>query len=154
MIFLLSRNFLISLEKKRQRTKNRIVKTNNYEQRLLYSYETSSPYFGDIGIGYTDQNGQCYISIDDIFSETICIQCEYQVFLQQQGNGKVWVEEKKKNYFIVKGTPNLKFSWEIKALQKDYQILRIQKDDLLEYSDFITKNLEKEYMKDLNEYIM
>lgn len=102
-------------------TKSRIVKTKNYDNRLLYCYEMPSPMFGDIGEGITDENGECYIYLDDVFSETVSAQIEYQVFLQKEGMGDVWVEEKNPQYFVVKGTENLKFAWEIKAKQRDYE---------------------------------
>ena len=101
-------------------TKNRIANTKNYGKRLFYCYETTYPAFGDIGSGKTDENGICYISIDSIFSESVRTDIHYHVFLQKEGKGDIWVEEKEASYFIVKGTPNLSFSWEVKAVQKDY----------------------------------
>lgn len=107
-------------------TKNRIVKTQNYQERLQYCYEMPSPMFGDIGNGKTDEDGACYIFIDDIFRETIDTDCQYQVFLQKYGQGDLWVEERTEDYFIVKGAPNLSFSWEIKAKQLGYDIERLE----------------------------
>lgn len=106
--------------------KNRIVDTENYSNRKLYSYEFSSPMFGDIGEGITDQNGECYISFDDVFLESINSNCEYQVFLQKEGQGDLWVEEKAPQYFLVKGTENLKFAWEVKVKQRDYEYERLE----------------------------
>lgn len=100
--------------------KNRLVKTKNYGDRLFYCYETTYPAFGDIGSGKTDENGVCYISIDNIFSESVRTDIHYHVFLQKEGQGDIWVEEKETSYFTVKGTPNLSFSWEVKAVQRDY----------------------------------
>lgn len=99
--------------------KSRLMETDNYGERLLYCYETASALFGDIGQGVTDENGVCVIDLNDIFNETVDTNVEYNVFLQKEGQGDVWVDEKMYNYFVVKGTPNLKFSWEIKARQKD-----------------------------------
>lgn len=109
-------------------TKSRTIKTKSFGDRLQYCYEMSSPMFGDIGESMTDENGESYISIDEIFSETVSCQTEYQVFLQKEGSGDIWVEEKNFNYFLVKGTPNLKFSWEIKVKQKDYEYFRLDED--------------------------
>lgn len=106
-------------------SKNRAVDTESYGKRLLNCYETPSPMFGDVGDGITDNSGKCYINIDPIFLETIASGCKYQVFLQKNGEGDIWVEERCQTYFIVKGTANLKFSWEIKALQKEYEYERI-----------------------------
>lgn len=108
--------------------KNRIVKTEWYGKRLMYSYEMTSPIFGDIGTAKTDKNGECVISIDDIFYETINAGIEYQVFIQKEGQGDVWVSKKEETYFVVKGSPDLKFSWEIKAKQKDYEYKRTEPD--------------------------
>lgn len=133
-------------------TKSRVSETDNYSDRLLYCYEMPAPMFGDIGEAETDDAGQCYIYLDDVFSETIAAEIEYQVFLQKEGPGDIWVEEKNSIYFLVKGTENLKFAWEIKAKQKGFEF------DRLEYYD---KNpdeqagieYESEYMEEINRLI-
>lgn len=109
-------------------TKNRVVPTENYSNRLQYCYETASPMFGDIGEGITDENGECIVEIGDIFTETVTTRIEYQVFLQKEGEGDLWIEKKEENYFIVHGTPNLKFAWELKAKQKDYEYVNLEED--------------------------
>lgn len=109
-------------------TKNRVVPTENYSNRLQYCYETASPMFGDIGEGITDENGECIVEIGDIFTETVTTRIEYQVFLQKEGKGDLWIEKKEENYFIVHGTPNLKFAWELKAKQKDYEYVNLEED--------------------------
>jgi hypothetical protein len=131
--------------------KNRIIDTENYDTRKQYCYETATPYFGDIGTAQTDDKGKCYIDIDDIFSETVNTGVEYQVFLQKEGQGDMWVEEKTDSYFVVKGTENLKFSWEIKAIQKDYEFERLEKFDNSEKEEVI--DYEKEYMEEINDLI-
>ena len=110
-------------------TKNRIVDTENYCQRLQYCYEMPSPFFGDIGEAETDENGLCYVQIDDIFGETVLRNDKYNVFLQKEGCGDLWIEEKTADYFLVKGTPNLSFSWELKAKQADYTLERLEKNE-------------------------
>ena len=109
-------------------TKNRVVPSENYSNRLQYCYETASPMFGDIGEGITDENGECIVEIGDIFTETVTTRIEYQVFLQKEGEGDLWIEKKEENYFIVHGTPNLKFAWELKAKQKDYEYVNLEED--------------------------
>ena len=132
-----------------QGTKNRIVKTPNHGRRLQYCYETSSPMFGDIGQGIIDSSGECYVSIDDIFSETVEMDCEYQVFLQKEGQGDLWVDSKEPTFFIVKGTPNLKFAWELKAKQKDYANERLEvyglsdRENDLDYESMFVSDVEK-----------
>lgn len=107
-------------------TKSREITTPNYGNRLEYCYEMPTPYFGDIGEGITDNEGICYIFIDDIFAETIDTNCEYQVFLQAYGEGTVYVNERNSSYFVVKGTPNMRFAWELKAVQRDYEMYRLE----------------------------
>lgn len=106
-------------------TKNREVKTQYYDRRLQYCYEMASPMFGDIGQGILDDAGVCHIYLDDIFAETVSTKVAYQVFLQKEGEGDLWVESKKADSFVVKGTPGLTFAWEIKVKQKDYEYERL-----------------------------
>ena len=130
-------------------TKSRVVKTKNYGNRLQYCYEMASPCFGDIGTSVTDEFGESYISIDDIFSETASCNVEYQVFLQKEGMGDIWVEKKELTYFLVKGTPNLKFSWEIKVKQKDFEYERLDSEAFIEEDEensvekILTDEIEK-----------
>lgn len=113
-----------------------------------------TPFFGDIGFGKLDDNGTSYIFLDEIFGSTINSVCAYYVFLQKEGEGEIWVKEKKQNYFIVKGTPKLKFSWEIKARQKKYEELRLDKFETLEEEediDYATQGIEtlKKYINNM-----
>ena len=105
-------------------SKNRLYETEDYGKRLLYSYETPSPFFGDIGDGVISSDGKCYIWIDSIFSETVSLN-QYQVFLQKYGVGDCYVSECNPSYFIVEGTPNLAFAWELKAKQSDLDQRRL-----------------------------
>lgn len=107
-------------------TKSRLATTENYNDRLLYCYETPSPMFGDIGEGKIDETGKCYIFLDDVFAETIDTDCIYQVFLQSYGQGECYVTERTSSYFIVEGTINLSFGWEVKAIQKDFDTMRLE----------------------------
>lgn len=107
-------------------TKNRIVDTENYAQRLQYCYEMSSPLFGDVGEACTDDSGSCYVMLDDMFRETIADDSTYHVFITKEGQGDLWVAEKTPSYFIVQGTKNLAFSWEVKAKQKGYEVERLE----------------------------
>lgn len=111
-------------------TKSRLVGTADYNKRLLYCYETPTPYFGDIGEGTTDESGTCYIFLDDVFAETVNSECDYQVFLQSYGNGNLYIAERTPLFFVVKGTPNLSFGWEIKVVQKDYETYRLDEFEI------------------------
>lgn len=106
--------------------KNRVMQTANYDDRLLYCYETPTPLFGDIGEAVLDEEGICYVEIDDIFSETIADNVEYQVFLQKEGPGDCWISDKQRHYFVIEGTPNLRVAWELKAKQRDFNHERLE----------------------------
>ena len=137
-------------------TKNRAVKSSNYNERLLYSYETPTPLFGDIGEAVLDEEGFCYVDIDDIFSETVADTVEYQVFLQKEGEGDCYISEKDPRYFVIKGTPGLKVAWELKAKQKDYQNYRLEQADidLDEYETIIDEEvLMVEYIQEQEEIL-
>ena len=106
--------------------KSRQVSTEDYADRLLYCYETPSPLFGDVGDGQIADDGYCYVQIDPVFLETITTN-QYQVFLQKYGEGDCYVLDRKSSYFVVKGTPNLQFGWELKAKQFDSDQRRLEK---------------------------
>jgi hypothetical protein len=119
-------------------TKNRIVKTENYAERLQYCYETPTPMFGDVGEGKMDETGKCYVWLDDIFVETIDSDCQYQVFLQAYGEGTVYVSERSPTGFTACGTPGLAFGWEIKAVQKNYNMIRLENFERPEQEETVT----------------
>jgi len=127
-------------------TKNRIVKTQDYGEVLHYAYETSSPYFGDIGEAEIGEDGKTYISFSPIFLQTIDENHKYQVFVQKYSEGNIEKIERNKGYFIVYGTAGLEFSWEIKAKQKEYSMERLEnhnKDVRIEKKD-ITDKIENQ----------
>lgn len=105
--------------------KNRIVKTSK-GMVALSAYETACPYFGDIGSSKMDDSGECIITIDPLFLETVNTESGYVVFLQKNGPGELWVESKEAGSFTVKGTKNLAFDYEIKAKQKGYENTRLE----------------------------
>lgn len=129
-------------------TKNRVVGTEDYGNRLLYCYETSAPMFGDVGSGVIGEDGICVVAIDDVFAECSRMDMAYQVFLQKCGPGDLWVSEKKPAYFVVEGTPNLAFDWEAKARQKDYENDRLE---TMEQFDELNV-MGQEDLSPLNEY--
>lgn len=103
--------------------KQRIVNTE-YGFIGMNAYETSEPSFGDYGGGTLDTNGECWVFFDPYFKETVNLECGYHVFLQKCGKGDIWIEDKKENCFLVKGTPHIRFSWNIVAHQKGYELDR------------------------------
>ncbi|UVX99858.1 MAG: late control gene D protein [Bacteriophage sp.] len=116
-------------------TKSRSVSTVDYDEQLFYCYEMPTPFFGDIGESVISEDGTCMIDIDDIFQESANVGIKYYVFLQKEGDGDCWIAEKEQNYFIVKGTPGLKFSFEIKAKQTEYEHMRFTDPGDTAYTD-------------------
>ena len=110
-------------------TKSRAADAGEYGTRSFYCYETPSPMFGDVGEGVIDETGFCYVFLDPVFAETIST-LNYQVFLQKYGRGDCFVCERKPDYFVVQGEPGLAFGWELKAKQKDFSQLRLEREQL------------------------
>lgn len=108
-------------------TKSRVVKTEQYSDRLLYCYETPSPMFGDVGEGVISEDGRCYVWLDPVFAQTITT-TQYQVFLQKYGAGDCWIAERKPGCFVVEGTAGLAFGWELKAKQADFDQYRLERN--------------------------
>lgn len=107
-------------------SKHRVVRTQDYGERLLCCYETPSPMFGDIGAAQIDKTGKCLIFIDEKFAQTVDLEYLYDVFLTKYGPGDCYVSERTASYFIVEGAKNLKFAWEVKTIQRDYENLRLE----------------------------
>jgi hypothetical protein len=131
-------------------TKNRVVETSSYGKKLFYSYETATPYFGDIGDGVIGEDGKCYVSIDDIFSESVEADTTYQVFLQAYGKGECYVSQRDRTYFVVEGTPNLSFGWEVKAVQRDYALERLETFKEIEPTT-TAEDVLKQYVAELDD---
>lgn len=110
-------------------SKNCLHKTEHYGDRLINAYETAEYYFGDLGFGTINEDGECLINIDDIFSECVNTNIDYHVFTQAY-NGSIERIERHSEYFIVKGAPNTEFSWELKAKRKGYENVRLDTPDI------------------------
>lgn len=131
-------------------TKKRIFPTKNYGTQAFYCYEMASPMFGDIGEASISEDGTCLIDIDDIFQESTNVGIEYYVFLQKEGDGDCWVDKKEQTYFTVKGTPGLKFAFEIKARQVDYEHMRFADASETAYDRAIDTDIpESDYSESL-----
>lgn len=109
--------------------KNAIVETENFGNRAVSAYETAEYYFGDIGSNKL-KDGKCKIEIEEIFAETVNTNIEYQVFLQAYGNANIWVSERHQDYFIVEGTDDIEFGWELKAKRKGYEYTRLEEHEV------------------------
>ncbi|MBE6051899.1 MAG: discoidin domain-containing protein [Clostridium sp.] len=107
-------------------TKNRLVDVGD-SYLALNAYETCSPYFGDVGDAVTNEEGYCKIVLDEEIKKTINTKMKYQVFLTVYGDEDTWARciERTENYFLIKGSPNTEFGWEIKARQKGFEKIRL-----------------------------
>ena len=132
-------------------TKQAVRETENYGEKGVYCYETPTPYFGDIGSGEISEDGKCYIDIEDILKEMINTEMQYYVFLQKRGEGDLYVSECCPDYFVVTGTPGLKFFWELKAKQKGYEYNRYEGEDRV--VGFKKIAYDDEYLNDIEKLI-
>lgn len=119
-----------------QGSKNCLQETKSYGARLINAYETAEYFFGDLGFGKINEEGVCYVDIDDVFLECVNTDAKYHVFTQIY-NGKITSIERYKTYFIVKGEQNTEFSWELKAKRKGYEINRLDLPDIETQGDEI-----------------
>ena len=119
-----------------QGSKNCLQESKSYGARLINAYETAEYFFGDLGFGKINEEGVCYVDIDDVFLECVNTDAKYHVFTQIY-NGKITSIERYKTYFIVKGEQNTEFSWELKAKRKGYEINRLDLPDIETQGDEI-----------------
>ena len=106
-------------------TKNRMVETEHFGTVLQNALETPTPTFEDYGEGILDETGMCRIYLEDKFIETIDTNTKYTIFLTKYGVGDIHVSDRQPDYFEVTGTPNLTFSWQLLATQRDYNSIRL-----------------------------
>lgn len=139
-------------------TKNRIVSTEHYGDVLQNAVESPTPTFEDYGEAILDENGDCRIYLDDKFVETIDLYTLYNVFITKYGAGDIYIANRQKYYFDVKGTANLNFSWCLKATQKDYNSIRLTEntntseqyeEETINYSD-LGATLLSDYEKEIS----
>ncbi|ERK31008.1 hypothetical protein [Clostridium intestinale] len=143
-------------------SKNCIQDTENYGKRLLYAYETTENYFGDLGFGKINEYGECIVSTDEIFGECVNVNIEYHVFTQVY-QGAISRIERYLNYFIVKGEIGTEFSWELKAKRKGFEHVRLEEkyveqqgaesiDD--ELKQVLSSDVEEELYVDLTDELL
>lgn len=108
-------------------SKNSVIKTESYGQRLLNAYETPEYLFADYGKARTDENGMIKVDIDPIFLETVNTDSKnYHVFVSPYGQGSVWVEDVDIDSFVIKSDiPNMEVSWNIVAYRRYYENVRL-----------------------------
>lgn len=114
-------------------TKNAIVNTENYGERLLYCIEATEVKFTDEGIAELE-NGLCRIEIDPIFLETIepnTAETPWIIHLTPYNWLNIRVAEIGDSYFVVEEKDGLsgKFAWTLSATRKGYKGIRLEEGD-------------------------
>lgn len=123
--------------------------TMNYGVRKLSAVESCLPVFSDMGSGTCDETGVGFVTLDPIFSETVELPYEYQVFITSTSAKTVgYVSEKTASYFIVKGEPGATFDWAVYIPQKGYTEARLEEHSEPEAQDVAEAAL-MEYVKSL-----
>ncbi|WP_315109734.1 carbohydrate binding domain-containing protein [Clostridium intestinale] len=132
-------------------SKNCIQDTKNYGKRLLYAYETTESYLGDLGFGKINEDGECLISTDEIFGECVNTNIEYHVFTQVY-HGSISRIERCPNYFVVKGEIGSEFSWELKAKRTGFEHVRLEEKYVEQYgAESIEDELKQVLSTDIEE---
>lgn len=126
--------------------KDAVQKTEHYGARSVHCYEMADTYWGDLGEGIINKDGECIVYIEDMFREMINTDINYQVFTQIY-NGNITGIKRYKDYFIVTGEPETEFAWELKARRKGFENNRLEDANFSLNSNLI--NLEEE-IKDNN----
>lgn len=106
--------------------KNRLVQTEHFGNRLMNAIESANAVFEDFGSSETNEKGEAFIKLDEVFMETVNTDYEYQVFLQDYVGKTVQLVYKEKDGFMVFGSPNAKFDWRITAKQRGYEQTRME----------------------------
>ncbi|MPU14896.1 hypothetical protein FGL68_06780 [Acinetobacter baumannii] len=112
--------------------KNCLVETKNYGKRLMNAYETLGYYFGDLGSGTIGEDGTCYVEINDMVTELMNTDIPYHVTYTEIFPEMMTDEEIRQRspfrlvkttstYFVMKGEPGAKFTWELKAKRRAYE---------------------------------
>lgn len=107
-------------------TKSRSMETDHFGTRQLDAFETPLPSFSDYGKAKLDETGVCYITIDPVFLETVNAEYEPTVFLTKYADGDLWVENVTHDMIVIRGTPNIWFSWETRYVQNNAYVDRLR----------------------------
>lgn len=94
--------------------------------RATPAYELAESYIGDIGRSVTNKDGEVWVSIEVLYSDTVNLDIPYEVFLQVYDNAHVWVSDFKSDAFLVcSDKPFIRFAWEIKARRRGFEKERL-----------------------------
>ena len=119
-------------------TKPATVQTENYGWRELYAEESDKLYFSTKENEFThatsDGKFQFVISLDPIFVETIEVNsvCPYKIQLTPYADARVWVKARYDKYIIVGSNVECEFSYDIRAIRKNYKEYYIEESDINE----------------------
>lgn len=104
-------------------TKNSLVNTQSYGERLLNAYETPEYLFATYGKVTTDSNGYGQVIIEEKFLETINTKSDnYHVFLSPYENSIVYAENLRGDSFSVKSDrPYVTMSYQLVAYRLGYE---------------------------------
>lgn len=80
------------------------------EVEKVQAISLTRPALEESGQSITDETGKAYVYLSNSLSNA-----SYLAFLQAEGEGTVYVQEKSTAFFIVAGTPNTAFAWTVKA---------------------------------------
>ncbi|MDM8212779.1 phage tail spike protein [Enterococcus hirae] len=98
--------------------------------RATPAYEMAETYLGDMGRGQTNENGEVWVPIETIFSDTVNTDIPYEVFLQPYDNANFWIADFRSDQFLVESDkPKMRFAWEIKAKRRGYEKDRLVKQE-------------------------
>lgn len=115
-------------------SKNRLVTTKDYGERLLNAVESAEAMFQDYGSSKIGDDGTVEVEIEKIFAETITTDTyPYFIQLTKLGEGDLYVSLKSATSFTVKGTAGLSFDWQITAKQKGYEDIRLKEREEKKY---------------------
>ena len=134
-------------------SKNSLQSTKSYGDRLINAFETAEYYYSDFGFGKINNNGECYISIDDILQECVNLDCEYHIFTEKY-NGSITSIDRYKNYFVVQGEVGTEFSWQYIAKRIGYENVRLDKPDIVGYLDDTAIFTDEDLKNDTSEDIL
>ena len=128
-------------------TESRVVNTS-FGKIKMYSYGTPLPSFGDYGVGVCDENGECLITLDPKFSETISKTYAPVWQITPYNKGEMWIEQAE-NSATVHGVSGQKFSWWVCAPQNGYDNSRAEVYNNIEDTDLNNNTLDKEPLQAL-----
>ena len=109
--------------------KNAVVKTDNYGNRLLYSYECDKVYFATLGEGEL-VNGECTIELDPMFMETIETDYYHIILTPKNKFLPLYYTDVTDSGFKVKadGCLDGKFCYTLSAIRKGYKETYLEQD--------------------------